>query len=684
MNYDLEHLYQLLPAVYRVRDSDRRHEAPAHATGEEVLEPLRAFLAVLAQQAMVLEESVDGLYDDQFVETCAEWVVPYIGDLVGARGLNAPPASGFSERVQVANTLRYRRRKGTAAVLEQLARDVTGWDAHAVEYFQRLITTQYMNHVRPANLATPDLRRWEPLELLPTPFDSLNHTLEVRRIASRRGKYNIANVGLFLWRIGAYTRTEATPFKVGPERYTFDPLGLSVPLYNQPVPEHAIEQLAERINVPMPITRRRLAVQKQLYYGSSLSVSVDDGLIDAADVRVCNLSDDGAGGWAHTPRDTYAVDPVLGRLALPAPAPGAPEPTVTVSFNYGFTADLGGGEYDRAATLDDELPLVRVPTDEADLQVTLDGLGGSGAIEIVDNGVHALGPRVPDPIHVAANGRIELRAADQRRPLVRLTGELRVSGGAESELTLNGLLVAGAAVVVRGELSRLTIRHCTFVPGLDVNPAGAPAATGAPSLVIEAPNVRVTIERSIVGAIRAELGCEVDVVDSIVDANSTDQVAYAAAVDESAGGPLTVTNSTIVGRVHTYAMALATNAILLAEPAASGDWVAPVRVEKRQEGCVRFSYVDPGASVPRRFRCRPDPTDDPVAVRPEFTSLRYGDAAYLQLGEHCPLEIRAGADDGAEMGAYHLLFAPQREANLRLRLDEYLRFGLEAGIFHAS
>jgi hypothetical protein len=36
------------------------------------------------------------------------------------------------------------------------------------------------------------------------------------------------------------------------------------------------------------------------------------------------------------------------------------------------------------------------------------------------------------------------------------------------------------------------------------------------------------------------------------------------------------------------------------------------------------------------------------------------------------------------LGAYHLLFAPQREANLRLRLDEYLRFGLEAGIFHAS
>ena len=36
------------------------------------------------------------------------------------------------------------------------------------------------------------------------------------------------------------------------------------------------------------------------------------------------------------------------------------------------------------------------------------------------------------------------------------------------------------------------------------------------------------------------------------------------------------------------------------------------------------------------------------------------------------------------MGAYHDLYAPQRETNLGIRLDEYLRFGLEAGVFHAS
>jgi hypothetical protein len=33
------------------------------------------------------------------------------------------------------------------------------------------------------------------------------------------------------------------------------------------------------------------------------------------------------------------------------------------------------------------------------------------------------------------------------------------------------------------------------------------------------------------------------------------------------------------------------------------------------------------------------------------------------------------------MGAFEMLMHPQRLANLRLGLEEYLRFGLEAGVF---
>jgi hypothetical protein len=67
-----------------------------------------------------------------------------------------------------------------------------------------------------------------------------------------------------------------------------------------------------------------------------------------------------------------------------------------------------------------------------------------------------------------------------------------------------------------------------------------------------------------------------------------------------------------------------------------------------------------------------------------FTSLQYGDPGYCQLSQLCSVFIRQGADDEAEIGAFHNLYQPQREQNLRTRLNEYLRFGLEAGIFYAS
>ena len=97
---------------------------------------------------------------------------------------------------------------------------------------------------------------------------------------------------------------------------------------------------------------------------------------------------------------------------------------------------------------------------------------------------------------------------------------------------------------------------------------------------------------------------------------------------------------------------------------------------------MRFSYVPPGSVTPRRFRCVPD-ARDPMA-RPHFTSLRYGQPGYGQLRHATSQSISQGASDGSEMGVLHALFQAQREINLRIRLDEYLRFGLHAGIFYAT
>ena len=75
MSFDTQKLQELLPAIYRTRDVQQGG-------------PLRALLDVIAGQTAVLEEDLAQLYDDQFIETCAPWVVPYIGDLVSARALH--------------------------------------------------------------------------------------------------------------------------------------------------------------------------------------------------------------------------------------------------------------------------------------------------------------------------------------------------------------------------------------------------------------------------------------------------------------------------------------------------------------------------------------------------------------------------------------------------------------------
>ena len=140
---------------------------------------------------------------------------------------------------------------------------------------------------------------------------------------------------------------------------------------------------------------------------------------------------------------------------------------------------------------------------------------------------------------------------------------------------------------------------------------------------------------------------------------------------------------------------------------------ARIQSERRQSGCIRFSYVPPGSTVPRIYRCQPqlesstriDALKDralaegrivskaeevavraevEALIRPLFVSRRFGDAAYAQLEQRCAEQIRTGAESGAEMGAFESLKQPQREANIRDALQEYLPFGLQAGLLFVT
>ena len=105
---------------------------------------------------------------------------------------------------------------------------------------------------------------------------------------------------------------------------------------------------------------------------------------------------------------------------------------------------------------------------------------------------------------------------------------------------------------------------------------------------------------------------------------------------------------------------------------------------ERQAGCVRYSFLPlAGSQPPPRFRCQPEASVE-AWMLPAFTSRTPGQPGYLQLADATPAQISSGAEDGDEMGVFYGLYCGRRESNLRYRLHEYLRIGLEAGIIHAS
>jgi hypothetical protein len=701
MSFDMEKLYQLLPAYYRVRDTEQGSS-------------LKALLSVIVEQVAVLEEDLDQLYDDQFIETCAEWVVPYIGDLVGTRQLFVFPDAAFSQRAQVANTLAYRRRKGTAAVIEQLARDVTGWNASVVEYFRLLAATQYMNHLRPGNISTADLRKWELLERLNTPFEGITRTVDVRRIETKRGKYNIPNVGIFLWRINSYSLTRSPAFKVDNFRYLFDVLGREITLYNRPETEDEITHLAEPTNVPMPFTRLILAQYLDTYYGPGKSILIrKDGkdVLPAETsppasppsgelshlITVCDLSDledpDGIViGWTNMPEDKIAIDPVLGRIAFPSNQ--NPPTKVEVSYHYGFSAELGGGQYPRPGLAN------------ATVNVTPGGPGPSLADTIAAAAqkeiirIDSSGKMEGDiTIHLNPGQSLSLQAKSGKRPVI--IGSIKIAPAKDAEVTFNGLLITGGIEVTGTEKIKLTLRHCTLVPWLDEND-GSPEPPAAPAVkwLESGCSGTLILARTISGRLITGDGIDIEISDTIVDGLEDNRTALAANDDgDSAAGEVKIMRSTVIGTVYVRELELAENSI----------FTGIVTSERRQQGCVRFSYLPGDSSVPSRFYCQPDlaikqaikDTGKQVTelssgeldtivqevntwLKPCFTSRCYSQPGYMQLHAACPKEIHTGADDEAEMGVFHNLYQPQREANLRARLDEYLRFGLEAGIFYGT
>ncbi len=81
-----------------------------------------------------IRDNIDTLYHDFFIETCGDWVIPYIADLLGTSHLSGDP---WTLRADVARTIKNRRRKGTLGAIESLTYALTEWAVHTVELRER-------------------------------------------------------------------------------------------------------------------------------------------------------------------------------------------------------------------------------------------------------------------------------------------------------------------------------------------------------------------------------------------------------------------------------------------------------------------------------------------------------------------------------------------------------------------
>jgi hypothetical protein len=731
MSQSADRLFELLPAVYRQRDADHQHS-------------LQALLQVIAKQVNVLEDDLEQLYDNWFIETCQDWVVPYIGELIGyqpAREAGAPgdvdPAGQRRNRVlfprrDVANTVASRRRRGTLAAAARQGADAAGWPARAVEFYALLGHTQSLAHLDLRRGRIVDLRDRAALDRLGGPFDALAHTVDTRRLTvnSTAGRFNIPSVGLFVWTMRSYGVTMRQPYSqegIGPQFYTFSALGNDAPLFAAAAPPDHDRPIDDELHVPVPIDRRLLEQRLGDFYGIGKSIqiwrapsrprrgqkaAVDDtprALVPAEEILVADLTD-----WQYrTPRGKVAVDPVLGRIAFPPHSAGLPRHGIWVTYHYGFSADVGGGEYPRPTSgategtriyqVGEDAPYRRI--NQALQQWTSDA-PRRAFIEITDSAVYT----EQVAVELGEGQSLELRAASGCAPVIRLLDwqteqpdQLTVTGAAGSCFVLDGILQAGRGMRVAGELARLLIRHSTLVPGWSLQPDCQPHRPAEPSLELDEVDTHVTIEHSIVGSIQVwhdevlrDPG-RIDISDSIVDATSAGREAIGGPGRQFAHAVLDIRRSTVIGQIQTHAIVMGENSI----------FHGIVRVARRQLGCVRFCWVQPGSRTPRRYNCQPDlacsavdeqyaggqlselernlaRTREELRVQPEFVSVRYGTPAYCRLALTCAEEIRRGADDDAEMGVFHDTFQPQRLATAQSRLQQFTPATADAAVIIAN
>lgn len=637
-------LRRLLPEIYWQRDA---------SSGRT----LAALTALLAAEYDALREGVEALYDNVFLQTCDEDIVPYFAEMLGVTGLSPATRPGVSNRAWVGSIIALRVRKGTLAAAARGAGAASGWALFARDGRLACGRMQPVRFDDRAAVPILDLAAPGQVRDLRTPWSRAARSADLggrplqegRPVADAPGEAPHGpapqSIAISVWRLRAFPVRGRTPHPVAGHAgitgraFTFDPMGLTRRLFQVPAEPEDSQRLPSAEELPLPLTVARLAdLLATPHHTPPLAIrrTTAEGRhvrIERAAIEACDLSH-----WA-VPVGSAAevlVDPVTGRLLFTSEIPDE----VSVDYAYGAVGEIGGGPY-----VAGYMPATYVPGARLQTSQTLAAALGDrrSVILIPDSRTHA-----PPPggwtVSVAKGASVTIAAAPGAAPV--LAGDIYVTLDDRAQLKLRGLTITGT-VSVRGS-GQLTIAHCTLLPH---GRRSVRARSTGP--------LYVTVSFSIVGRI-AGGGLQLNVADSVVDGHGE------AAVDlrgEAQDAGLIADRITALGAVHTPVVT-----------AQDSIFAGPLHAPR---GLAANSYLPADSDAPELIDCeRRQP--------PLFTSTAFADATYAQLHPRCPLTIARGARDGGEMGVFNWLGQPERMDRLPIVLHELLPAGMAASVSYLT
>ena len=547
-----DRLWNLLPPVYKLNDQGPAPGAPG---------PLRELVNRIGAQAATLRRNTDRLWENQSIETCDDWVIPYSGDLVATRLVSCLDAA--AQRIDVAKTIYYRRRAGTVGVLEELAADIASRDARVVEFFRRMARTRHQfdpplsyeienpltgpigfegNTVEIAEgligaySGTPaggfaDLRNPYAASNTGNAFDEYFYTADLRAGGQTLGHFNIRNLGVFIWWLQAFPISAGTPVssKAAAPCLTFDPTGREIPLFaaSQRVGEQS--QWGEHWVSPdeweLPV-----AIRETLW---AMLLATTPGVLYSADFAPQSFSVGmmAGGTGAALPLNQLKIHPERGVFSFVNAKTQKPEPapvgTLAVCYNFGLLGQIGAGAFD--TSLLSPLPLPsQGPGVSGGAATDLDAITGqvTGTSTLLfKDSLTYNGPA--KTLTVPAGATVALAAMNGQRPVLRwsqkasqqweIHGEATSGSTTPTQLVIQGLLLQGADLLLTGSFDNVYLRMTTVDPGsIFVAPKGvtppspppmyANAIDGMPLrpsvIYIEGAVTNLIVERCITGPIR--------------------------------------------------------------------------------------------------------------------------------------------------------------------------------------